>query len=51
VMTTSSKVLTITLDPCPRVGCVDVDRKRSTRRKALRNPPLSNMRGRRRTNI
>ena len=39
------KVLTISLDPCPNVICVDIDRKRFAGRKELRNPPSSNTMG------
>jgi hypothetical protein len=50
-MTVSPKVLQITLDPCPRARCVEVNRKRSTGRKELRNPPSSSMRGNMRPKI
>jgi hypothetical protein len=50
-MTTSTKVPKINLDPCPRERCVEVDRKISAGRKALRHPPSSNMRGRKRKKI
>jgi hypothetical protein len=50
-MTTSPKVPQITLNPCPREICFEVDRKRSSGRKALRHPPSSSMRGSRRRNI
>jgi hypothetical protein len=50
-MTASPKVLKMTLDPCPRERCVEVDRKRSTGRKELRHPPSSNTRSSRRPNI
>jgi hypothetical protein len=51
MMTTSPKVPQINLDPCPRERCVEVDRKRSAGRKALRHPPSSNMRGSKRPKI
>jgi hypothetical protein len=50
-MTASPKVPNMTLDPYPRERCVEVDRKRSTGRKALRHPPSSNTRGSRRPKI
>jgi hypothetical protein len=50
-MTTSPKVSQITLDPCPRETCVEVDRKRTVGRKALRHPPSSNTRASRRPKI
>jgi hypothetical protein len=50
-MTASPKVLKITLDPCPREKCVDIDRKGCTGRKKLRHSPSSNMRGSKRPNI
>jgi hypothetical protein len=50
-MNASPRVSNITLDLCPRERCVEVDRKRSTGRKALRHPPSSNTRGSRRPNI
>jgi hypothetical protein len=50
-MTTSPKVLIMTLDPYPRERCVEVDRKRYAGRRALRNPPSTNMRSSRRPNI
>ena len=50
-MIASPKVPNMNLDPYPRVRCVEVDRKRSTGRKALRHPPLSNTRGSKKTNI
>jgi hypothetical protein len=50
-MTTSPKVPQITIDPCPRAICDEVDRKRSVGRKALRHPPSSITRGSRRLNI
>jgi hypothetical protein len=50
-MTASPKVPNITLDPSPRVICVEFYGREPARRKALRHPPSSNMRGGRRTNI
>ena len=50
-MDTSPKVPQINLDLFPIARCVEVDRKRSVGRKALRNPPSSTTRGRRRPNI
>jgi len=50
-MTTIPKVPKMTLDPCPKEKCVEVDRKRFARRKALRHPPSSSMRSSRRLNI
>jgi hypothetical protein len=50
-MTASPKVPNMTLDLYPRARCVEVDRKRSAGRKALRHPPSSSTRGSRRPNI
>jgi hypothetical protein len=47
-MNESVKVPNMNLDPYPRIIFVEVDRKRSDARNALRNPPSSSMRGSRR---
>jgi hypothetical protein len=50
-MTVSHKVLIKMVDPYPREICVEVDRKRSVGRRALRNPPSSNTRSSKRPKI
>jgi hypothetical protein len=50
-MTTIPNVLIKTLNPYPGARCFEIDRKRSTGRKELRNPPSSNIRRSRRKNI
>jgi hypothetical protein len=45
-VTTSPKVLKITLDLCPRERCVEVNRKRYIGKKALRHLSSSNIMGR-----
>jgi len=50
-MIASPKVLIVTLNICPRVIWVDVDRKRFVGRKELKHPPSSSTRGSRRTKI
>ena len=50
-MTASPKVLINNLDPCLRAICVEVDRKRSIGRKALRDPPSSSTRDSRSSKI
>jgi hypothetical protein len=41
----------MTIDPCPRAICAEFNRKRSSRRRALRNPPSFNTRSSRRPKI
>jgi hypothetical protein len=50
-MTASPKVLKMTPDPYPKVTGDEVNIKGSIGREALKNPPSSNTRSRRRPNI
>jgi hypothetical protein len=49
--TANPKVLKMTLDPCFRARCVEVDRKKFVGRRELRNPPSSNTLSSRKKNI